>query len=133
MVPRSKLDSISPFFIADSLADTLIFYEKLGFTPRILAPEENPFFAIIQRDTVEIIVKETSPDTRPQPNSTLHEWARWDAFIRVSDPDSLFSEFKSLSVSFHEELANTDDGLRAFEIKDNNGYILCFAKPLSEY
>jgi len=25
----------------------------------------------------------------------------------------------------HRELANTHDGLRAFEIIDNNGYVLC--------
>jgi hypothetical protein len=30
----------------------------------------------------------------------------------------------------HRELANTNDGLRAFEIADNSGYVLCFGRPL---
>ena len=27
------------------------------------------------------------------------------------------------------ELADTSDGLRAFEIIDNSGYVLCFGRP----
>jgi hypothetical protein len=32
----------------------------------------------------------------------------------------------------HQELINTEDGLRAFEIIDNNGYVLCFGRPLDK-
>jgi hypothetical protein len=30
------------------------------------------------------------------------------------------------------KLANTNDGLRAFEIRDNNGYVLCFGRPIEK-
>ena len=130
MSPVSKFDSISPFFIVGNLSESVDFYKRLGFQIDILVPDEEPFFAIVSRDNVSLQLKEISPDISPEPNSTRHEWARWDAFIRVSDPDSLSSEFQAAGLPFHEPLQNTEDGLRAFEIKDNNGYVLCFARPL---
>ncbi|MXZ01293.1 hypothetical protein F4Y93_11860 [Candidatus Poribacteria bacterium] len=60
---------------------------------------------------------------------TRHEWARWDAFILTSDPDALFVEYQSRGLVFHEPLADTSDDLRAFELKDHDGYVLCFGKP----
>jgi hypothetical protein len=29
----------------------------------------------------------------------------------------------------HRPLADTSDGLRAFEIIDNSGYVICFGRP----
>ena len=84
----------------------------------------------VYRNSVRILLKEITPDTFQVPNHTRHEWALWDAFILVSDPDALFAEFQSRELAFHEPLADTDDGLRAFELKDYDGYILCFGKPL---
>ncbi|MCY4568407.1 MAG: hypothetical protein OXD49_08905, partial [Candidatus Poribacteria bacterium] len=90
----------------------------------------DPFFGIVSRDNVRILLKHITEDIHPVPNHTRHEWARWDAFILVPDPDALFAEFQSRGLEFHEPLADTEDGLRAFELKDHNGYVLCFGKPL---
>ena len=54
---------------------------------------------------------------------------RWDAYIYTPDPDSLYREYVSRSVPMNKPLADTEDGLRAFEVIDNNGYVLCFGKP----
>ena len=75
-------------------------------------------------------LKHISPDVHPQSNPSRHEWARWDAYINASDPDSLYAEFVARSVPMHSELQDTGDGLRAFEVIDNNGYVLCFGRPL---
>jgi len=32
----------------------------------------------------------------------------------------------------HRELADTTDELRAFEVIDNNGYVLCFGRPVEK-
>jgi hypothetical protein len=32
----------------------------------------------------------------------------------------------------HREFADTGDGLRAFEVIDNNGYVLCFGRPVEK-
>ena len=131
MASNATLERIYPFFIVKDLAESIDFYnQKLGFETDILVPEEDPFFSIISRNNVRILLKHITEDIHPVPNHTRHEWARWDAFILTSDPDALFAEFQSRGLAFHETLADTSDGLRAFELKDHDGYVLCFGKPL---
>ena len=57
--------------------------------------------------------------------------ARWDAYLFVPDPDALAAEFASRNVEFSEPLKDTDDGLRGFEIKDTDGYVLFFGRTRS--
>lgn len=129
------LNSVTPFFIVDDLAATLEFYQsKLGFN--ILykgggdGNADGDFWAFLGRDQVMLMFKAIAPEIHPQPNHSRHEWARWDAYINASDPDSLYAEFVEKKVPMHRELANTNDGLRAFEITDNSGYVLCFGRPI---
>jgi hypothetical protein len=53
--------------------------------------------------------------------------ARWDAYLDVPDPDALAAEFSSRNVGFSVPLKDTHDGLRGFELKDLDGYVLFFA------
>ena len=84
------------------------------------------------RDSVMINLKHITPDIHPQPNPSRHEWAAWDAYVFTDDPDGLYEEFVAQGVPMRRELSNTSDGLRAFELADNNGYVLCFGRPLEE-
>jgi catechol 2,3-dioxygenase-like lactoylglutathione lyase family enzyme len=127
------LNSITPFFIVGDLAETLRFYEtNLGF--RVLHKggdgQGNDFWAMVGRDQVTLMLKHITPDIHPQPNPSRHAWAAWDAYVFTSDPDSLYAEFLARGIPMHRRLANTNDGLRAFEIADNNGYVLCFGRPV---
>ena len=50
----------------------------------------------------------------------------------VPDPDALATEFSSRNVGFFRTLKDSedgDDGLRGFEVKDADGYILFFGRP----
>jgi hypothetical protein len=76
-----------------------------------------------------LMFKAITPEVHPQPNHSRHEWAPWDAYIVTDNPDSLYAEFVGRKAPMHRELANTSDGLRAFEIMDNSGYVLCFGRP----
>ena len=129
----TMLQAASPFFIVDDLEATLAFYQsKLGFEVRHKGGGDGvgpDFWAMVGRDKVMIMLKAITPEIHPQPNPSRHEWARWDAYIYTDDPDSLYQEFKGRNVPMHRELANTEDGLRAFELADNNGYVLCFGRP----
>ena len=77
-----------------------------------------------------LMLKHINAEVHPQPNPSRHEWARWDAYINASDPDSLYGEYVGRGVPMHSELHDTSDGLRAFEVMDNSGYVLCFGRPL---
>ena len=135
MLPSAvpTLHSIAPFFIVENLQVSLDFYtSKLGF--RIehkggASSASEDFWGIVRRDGAMIMLKQIAPEIHPQPNHSRHEWARWDAYIHTSEPDSLYAEYVSRSVPIHKHLSDTGDGLRAFEITDSNGYVLCFGRP----
>ena len=128
----ANLTHISPFFIVADLATAVSFYtSRLGFEVRYSAPGDSPFFAIVGRDDISIMLKEITADIKPAPNHTLHEWARWDAFISVSDPDSLFEEYRAAGVTFRQSLQDDEDGLRGFEVVDADNYVLFFGRPVA--
>jgi len=125
------LRSIAPFLIVDDLEKTLDFYEgKLGFEVIHQGGDGKDFWGMVQRDGVMLMFKYITPNVHAQPNHTRHEWARWDAYVLTSNPDSLYAEYAGKGVAMHRELADTEDGLRAFEVIDTNGYVLCFGRPL---
>ena len=126
----SNLTSIWPFFIVSRLKDSVSFYiNKLGFELKYTGPEGDPFWAIVGRDMISIMLKEIAEDIKPIPNHTRHEWARWDAYISTDDPDTLFKEYSSEGVIFYQSIRDDEDGLRGFEIKDADGYVLFFGRP----
>lgn len=129
------LESVTPFFIIDDLPATMDFYQsKLGFAILHKGGGDQPaedFWAIVTRDQVMLMFKAITPDIHPQPNPSRHPWASWDAYILTADPDALHTEFLAKDAPISRPLANTNDGLRAFEITDNNGYVLCFGRPVT--
>ena len=133
MTEQQTLGPISPFFIVLDVPRAVEFYtQKLGFEVRFSDPE-TPFFSIVGRDSVQILLKDVSdkvgPQVRPEPNHTRHEWAPWDAFVFVEDPDALATEQGSRGVTFHKEIVDREDGLRGFEVCDRDGYVLFFGRP----
>ena len=132
--PVPALHAIVPLFIVDNLQSSLDFYcSQLGFDVAYKGGGDgrgNDFWAFVRRDAVMIHLKQIAPDVHPLPNRWRHEWARWDAYVYTSDPDSLYREYVRKDVPMHRPLQDTSDGLRAFEILDNNGYVLCFGRPL---
>jgi catechol 2,3-dioxygenase-like lactoylglutathione lyase family enzyme len=127
---RATLESVSPFFIAGDVERSVAFYrDQLGFTlafQETEPPHQTPFFAIISRDRAMVFLKGSGAAL---PNPQRYAWARWDAYFYVPDPDALAAEFENRGVSFSEPLKDTHDGLRGFELKDPDGYVLFFGRP----
>ena len=68
-------------------------------------------------------------DTRHCTRDVTQGIARRDAYLHVLDPDALAAEFSSRHVERFEPLRDTDDGLRGFELRDADGYVLFFGRP----
>ncbi len=126
---QAELGAASPSFIVSDVDRTLAFYCcKLGFEERFREPVDKPFFAIVGRDTAQLFVK-AERNVLPQPNHTRHPHMRLDAFVYVDDPDVLAAELSGRGVDFSAPLKDTSDGLRGFEIRDPDGYVLFFGRP----
>ena len=131
---KPDITGIAPFFIVRNVSAALSFYrDGLGFDITFQGPDpDDIFFGIVERGRAMIMFKDVGVD--PVPNYTRDVKkgiARWDAYIHVSDPDALAAEFSARNVSFSEALKDTDDGLRGFEVKDADGYVLFFGRPRS--
>ena len=129
---QPDIGAISPFFIVRNVPSSLAFYrDRLGFEITFQGPvPEDIFFGIVERGRAMIMFKDVGID--PLPNCQRDGGARWDAYLYVPDPDALFAEFSSRNVEFSQPLKNDGDGLRGFEIKDIDGYVLFFGRPLKE-
>ena len=125
---EAEISGISPFFIVSDLPSALSFYrDRLGFEITFQAPDDKPFFGIVQRGQAMIMFKDVG--VHPLPNYKREPAARWDAYVDVPDPDALAVEFGSRNVEFSEPLKDTHDGLRGFELRDADGYVLFFGRP----
>ena len=131
MRTQATLSSITPCFIVRDVAPSIAFYrDRLGFELTFLGPPGDPYFAMLKRDGVCLMLKAITPEVQPTPNSSRHQWARWDAYIHTPDPDALAEEFASRDVSFREPLGVNSDNLRGFEVVDADGYVLYFGRPV---
>jgi hypothetical protein len=128
------ISAIAPFFIVKNVPAALSFYrDRLGFDITFQGPSDDDiFFGIVKRGAAMIMLKDVGVD--PVPNCTRDikkGIARWDAYLHVPDPDAMAAEFSSRNVEFLRPLKDDDDGLRGFEVRDADGYVLFFGRPRS--
>ncbi|MBE7464360.1 MAG: VOC family protein [Planctomycetes bacterium] len=131
MTPAA-ITGIAPFFIVRDVPATLAFYrDKLGFEITFQGPPGDIFFGIVRRGGAMILFKAIGVEPVPNYTRDIKQGiARWDAFVSVPDPDALAAEFAARQVEFFHPLStNKEDGLRGFEVKDADGYLLFFGRP----
>ena len=133
MDSKPAIGAIAPFFIVRNVPVSIRFYtQQLGFTCTFEGPEPNDiFFGIVERDAAMIMLKDIGVE--PTPNysrGTTYGIARWDAYLHVYDPETLYDEFVARGIEIFSPLQTNDDGLRGFEVKDADGYMLYFGRPV---
>jgi uncharacterized glyoxalase superfamily protein PhnB len=129
---KTEITGIAPFFIVRNVPAALKFYQdKFDFEITFQGPSDDDiFFGIVQRGGAMIMLKDIAVDPIPNYTRDIKQGiARWDAYLHVPDPDALAAEFLLRNVDFFQPLGNNDDGLRGFEVKDADGYLLYFGCP----
>lgn len=127
---RAQVGHAAPFFIVRDVVPAVAFYrDRLGFEVTFLGPDDDPYFAVVNRDGAWLMLKAITPEVQPTPNPSRHPWARWDAYLHTPDPQALAEELASRGVSFREPLDINPDNLWGFEVMDADGYVLYFGRP----
>ena len=130
---KQDVGGIAPLFIVKNVPEALAFYRvRLGFDITFEGPEpDDIYFGIVQRGRAMIMFRDVGLEAIPNHTCDIGKGvARWDAYLLVPDPDALAAEFASRHVEFFEPLQDTDEGLRGFEVKDADGYVLFFGRPI---
>jgi uncharacterized glyoxalase superfamily protein PhnB len=124
------LRNISPyFFVADIIRAAEYYRDRLGFGfDRYWG--EPPCFVMVRRDRVQLMLRSGASGGRPQPSRRLDDDS-WDAYIYVGDADALYAEFVGRGAEMVRPPEDQVYNCRDFEVRDLDGYVLCFGQDLS--
>ena len=118
-------DIAIPILPSRSVADTLTFFQRLGFEGKLWG--EPYFYAILRRGTVELHFF-TQQDLRPAESSA-------GCYIRVSDVENMYQSFAAAKlpgkgIPRQDALEVKPWGMREFAIVDPDGNLLRIGQPL---
>src|SRR6478672_3497549 len=125
--PMPKLNSICATFPVADIESTISWYEsELGFTAYPF-PQTPPYvFAVVSRDTVEIMFQRVPGYEKPDLYSR-RDGGVWDAYIRMEGVKEFYESIKD-RVEIVLPLRQQPYGDWEFEVKDPNGYVLVFSE-----
>ena len=126
-----NLWSIAPYFVVDDVVATANYYrDNLGFTYERFW-NEPPSFCMVKRGGIIVMLAQLEQTGVMRPNRTVDpEGGAWDAYIWIDDADALLAEFKLKGANVSREIRDQPYGCRDFEVRDVDGYVLCFGHDL---
>jgi len=118
-------DMAIPILPSRSLADTLTFFERLGFEGRI---HQHGDYAIMTRGTAELHFF-THRELRPEESAAA-------CYIRVVDVDDVYHAFEAAKlpgtgIPRRDVLENKPWGMREFAVVDPDGNLIRIGQPFS--
>lgn len=119
---KAHFSALIPMLYTDSLDQSIVFYEKLGF----VCGDRNAQWqwAALHRDEVEVMLARPNEHT-PFNGATF----TGSSYIRVSDVQAVWESLpEGINVCYEPE--TFEWGMREFGIFDNNGYLLQFGQDL---
>lgn len=121
--PAHKIiQSAVPVFRVASVARSIAWYQTvLGFGPDPFGPPEEPVFAILRRDGVELMLQKADGQ-RVMPRRQRTE-LEMDAYIRVLDINGLRAAVLAI-VPDVEPIVTREYGCREFTLTDPDGHVL---------
>ena len=108
----ARLESVHPVLMVRDVPRAIRFYETLGFVLRGQDSENEPRYAVIERDAVQLHLQ-------------WHDAAEWNypndrptyRFL-VPDVDALFEELRGRGIVDMTEVRDTPWGTREFHVRD---------------
>ncbi len=116
--------SVPVLRVSDVQATVLWYGKHLGFTAQVF-PEHVPSeFAILERDTVHVLVRRAERDGPPARRHT-----GWDLYLWVDGAD--FSRLEqAVSGAVVRGTSTMGANTAELEVRDPDGYVLCIGGPM---
>ena len=118
------LSHASPIFPVDNPLETATYYrDVLGFDINFQW-EDPPTYVVINRDDavgIHLVKREDNYQPSQQHVSL---------FIFTHDVDALYEEYQKSGANITNPLDDRDYGMRDFDVKDPNGFILTFGQGI---
>lgn len=106
--------------VADVLSTAEYYRDKLGFEITFLWNDPPDYAVLKAGEGVSIHLSKSNTG----PSNTGHI----AVYIFAHNVDALYQAYQERSVSIHTPIGDRDYGMRDFDIKDPNGYLLSFGK-----
>ena len=124
-----RVTGIAPFFLVADVTKAAGFYrDKLGFKIIGYFFEEPPVFAMVGRDD-KIIMLSLMQGGRGGSNRS-HKSGAVDAYVWTDDVDTLHADFSRSRVEIVMPPTLRIYGMNELEIRDLDGYVLCFGQDV---
>ena len=121
--PKEQFSHAATVIPVVNVPNSLNFYEnQLGFTCNFKWNDPVDY-AVVKRGEVSIHL--TKIDSEEKRNSH-----RTSIYIFVHDVDVVYQEFIENKVTIHTEIGNREYGMREFDVKDPDGYIIGFGRGI---
>lgn len=120
-----QISEITIELMVDEMQESLDFYtDLLGFKIVTAVPEENPFFAIIENGSVEIMLYERNAFVEEIPYFDKQKLGGTIAlYMGIKNLKEEYERLKN-KVKIIQPLHETDYGTDEFSFYDCNGYVL---------
>ena len=121
--------NIAPNFIVSDLNASVAYYrDRLGFTLSVMDGEP-PNFAVIHGWGTCLMLKTLPGINSANPNHLIHPDLAWDAYLCVTDVDTIHADLCQRGANVLRPPENTYYGFRDFEVQDLDGYTLGIGQP----
>jgi uncharacterized glyoxalase superfamily protein PhnB len=123
------MKSISPNIFVTDLQETILFYNKLGFTvtDEVTTPEGEKVFAIMTNGSVTFMFQTFASIEGKHPMVSRVNGGSLLLYISMEDIREYYDSIKE-NVTLLTGLEKTFYGATEFSLRDNNNYLLTFAE-----
>jgi len=116
------IDMAVPVFRVASVAKSMAWYhEVLGFSGDPVGPPQDPVFAILRRDGVELMLQKVRGGVGAPRAATAE--GGWDVYLRVDDAEAFREGVRARGAGVGP-LEDREYGCREFAVADPDGHVI---------
>ena len=117
------IDAAVPVFRVASVAKSMAWYDEvLGFSGGAVGPPNDPRFAILRRDGVELMLQKLRSGVGAS-RAASSAGGGWDVYLRIDDAEAIRESIRA-KVPGVGPIEDREYGCREFAVADPDGHVI---------